>query len=52
MIEGWGISMSNPEAQWKACNSDGGAQVLFIEFCDWAIKQKLDLEDDDDENHE
>jgi cytochrome c oxidase subunit 3 len=22
--------------------------ILFIEFCDWAIKKSLDLEDDDD----
>jgi len=24
--------------------------VLFIEFCDWAIKKNLDLDDDDDDD--
>ncbi|KAL7543261.1 hypothetical protein ACHAXR_012763 [Thalassiosira sp. AJA248-18] len=44
----WGIDMSDPQAQWKECDANGGGQVLFVEFCDWAIKKNLDLEDDDD----
>jgi len=40
--------MSNPEAQWKKCDADGGGMVLFDEFANWAIKLSLDLDDDDD----
>ena len=40
--------MSNPKAQWKLCDSDGGGKVLFDEFSNWAIKSSLDLDDDDD----
>ena len=46
----WGINMSNPGACWRECDRDGGGMVLFIEFCDWAIKKSLDLEDDDDDD--
>ena len=51
MLEKWGIDMSNPEKMWKECDRDGGGMVLFIEFCDWAVKKHLDLEDDDDEDN-
>ena len=44
----WGIDMSDPEAQWKECDKNGGGMVLFAEFCDWAIHKNLDLEGDDD----
>ena len=46
----WGIDMSDPKTQWKQCDRDGGGMVLFIEFCDWAIKRSLDLDDDDDDD--
>ena len=51
MLEKWGIDMSNPDKMWKECDRDGGGMVLFIEFCDWAVKKHLDLEDDDDEDN-
>jgi hypothetical protein len=44
----WGIDMSDPEAQFKKCDADGFGKVLFDEFANWAIKQSLDLKDDDD----
>ena len=40
--------MSNPRAQWKECDADGHGKVLFDEFCNWAIRKSLDLDDDDD----
>ncbi len=49
-LEKWGIDMSHPQARWAECDRDGGGFVLFIEFCDWAIKKNLDLEDDDDDD--
>jgi hypothetical protein len=47
-LEKWGIDMSNPEKLFREADRDGGGMILFIEFCDWAIKKSLDLEDDDD----
>jgi len=47
-LTNWKIDMSNPEEQWKKCDADGGGMVLFDEFANWAIKQSLDLDDDDD----
>jgi len=44
----WGIDMSNPEAQFKKVDSDRFGVILFDEFANWAIKQSLDLKDDDD----
>merc|ERR1712093_376627 len=38
------------EAEFKAIDKNGGGQVLFVEFADWALNKKLDLEDDDDED--
>lgn len=49
-LERWNIDMSDPKAQWRQCDQDGGGMVLFIEFCDWAIKKNLDLDDDDDDD--
>jgi len=49
-LETWGINMSNPDASWKECDKNGGGQVLFDEFSEWAIKKGLDLEDDDNDD--
>lgn len=43
----WGIDMSDPRARFRECDRDGHGMVLFDEFCYWAIKKNLDLEDDD-----
>ena len=47
-LEKWGIDMSNPEKMFREADRDGGGMILFIEFCDWAIRKNLDLDDDDD----
>jgi hypothetical protein len=44
----WGIKITNPTQSFKEADRDGQGMILFIEFCDWAIKKNLDLEDDDD----
>ena len=49
-LEKWGIDMSQPEKQWKEADRDGGGQILFIEFVNWAIRKSLDLDDDDDDD--
>ena len=33
-----------------SCFSNGGGQILFSEFVDWALEKNLDLEDDIDED--
>jgi hypothetical protein len=48
MIKKWGIDMSDPDAQWSKADADGFGSILFDEFASWAIKNNLDLEDDDD----
>jgi hypothetical protein len=52
IIGKWGIDMRNPEAQWRKCDSNGAGMVLFDEFCNWAIKNGLDLDDDDDNDRD
>ena len=52
MISKWGIDMSNPERQWRKCDKNGAGMVLFDEFCEWAIKNNLDLDDDDDDDRD
>jgi hypothetical protein len=47
-IKKWGINMSDIKRQWSECDADGFGKVLFDEFCNWAIKKSLDLDDDDD----
>jgi Ca2+-binding EF-hand superfamily protein len=47
-IQSWGVKVSNPEAEFKAIDKNGGGIILFDEFADWALKKQLDLEDDDD----
>jgi len=43
----WNIDLSDPKAQWKECDKNGGGMVLFAEFCEWAIGKNLDLDNDD-----
>jgi len=47
MIEKMGAKVTNPEETFKQIDTNGGGEVTFDEFCHWAIKMKLDLEDDD-----
>lgn len=47
MIELW-VGPINPEEEFAKIDTNGGGIILFDEFCDWSIKKKLDLEDDDD----
>lgn len=47
-IELWGFSVDDPDSAFAEIDANGGGQLLFDEFADWAIKKGLDLEDDDD----
>jgi hypothetical protein len=52
MIEKWVGAIESASATFDEIDSDGGGMILFDEFCSWAIKKNLDLEDDVDGNWE
>ena len=47
-IEKWTGPIKNADAAFREIDKNNGGFILFDEFCDWAIKKNLDLEDDDD----
>lgn len=47
-IQKWGVKIQDPVRVFKSIDKNGGGMILFDEFCEWAIKKNLDLEDDDD----
>lgn len=47
VMERWGIK-GDSEVLFKEADKDGHGQILFIQFVDWSIKKKLDLDTDDD----
>jgi Ca2+-binding EF-hand superfamily protein len=47
----WGANVpdeGSEETVFNEIDSNNGGQILFNEFCRWAIKQKLDLDEEDD----
>ena len=44
----WKIDITDPSAAFNQIDTNHGGMILFDEFCQWAIKKNLDLEDDDD----
>jgi Ca2+-binding EF-hand superfamily protein len=47
----WGMKEQDKDSQEAIVDSiecDGGGMILFDEFADWALRQQLDLADDDD----
>ena len=48
-IQEWGVTVEDPEATFKEVDANGGGQILFQEFSDWAIAKNMDLLDDDDD---
>ena len=47
-LEKWGIKINDPEKEFNSIDTNHGGVILFDEFCTYAIKKNLDLEDDDD----
>jgi hypothetical protein len=43
--------MSNPKKHWDEADKDGSGQIIFSEFCDWAIKNNLYLDLNEDEEY-
>ena len=47
-LEKWGIKINDPESEFNKIDINHGGVIMFDEFCTYAIKKNLDLEDDDD----
>ncbi|KAI1338001.1 flagellar calcium-binding protein-like protein TB-44A [Xylariaceae sp. FL0016] len=47
LVEKWVGPLPDYEDEFAKIDKNGGGQVLFDEFAEWAIAKKLDLEDDD-----
>ena len=42
------ILLSFSTQEFESIDKNGGGQILFAEFVDWALSKNLDLEDDED----
>merc|ERR1711892_1177953 len=49
-IERWVGPIESMEAEFIKIDKNGGGQILFSEFVDWALEKNLDIEDDLDED--
>ena len=49
IMANWVGEIEDAHAEFDAIDLNDGGLVLFDEFCKWAIKKSLDLEDPDDE---
>ena len=47
-LEKWGVKIMDPKAEFKKIDNNNSGSIMFDEFCEYAIKKNLDLEDDDD----
>ena len=48
ILEKWGVKITDPKSEFKKIDNNNSGSIMFDEFCDYAIKKNLDLEDDDD----
>ena len=46
----WVGPIQDMEGEFARIDRDGGGQILFSEFVDWALEKDLDIEDDIDED--
>ena len=46
-LEKWGVKIGDPAAEFKKIDKNNTGGIMFDEFCEYAIKKNLDLEDDD-----
>ncbi len=47
-MERWTGPVEDMEAEFAKIDVNGGGQILFNEFVDWALAKNLDIEDDVD----
>merc|ERR1712060_957343 len=48
IVELWVGPIADMAAEFDTIDKNGGGQILFDEFVDWATAKNLDIEDDDD----
>ena len=46
----WVGPIDDMEVEFAKIDTNGGGQILFSEFVDWALEKNLDIEDDIDED--
>merc|ERR1711972_440186 len=51
-MKAWGVEVTDPEAEFKVVDAQGGGLLLFDEFCQWALQKGLDYDADNDEDEE
>ena len=51
-LKEWGVEVENPEEEFQVIDQGAGGQILFDEFCFWALKRGLDYDKDMPEDHE
>merc|ERR1711976_457864 len=44
IVESWGVQVQDPKAEFRNMDKNGKGKVLFDEFCDWAIRKEMALE--------
>ena len=44
----WGVNIVDAKKTFNEIDKNRGGFILFDEFCEWAIKKSLDLEDDEE----
>mmetsp|Transcript_34548 Transcript_34548/g.54038 ORF Transcript_34548/g.54038 Transcript_34548/m.54038 type:complete len:106 (-) Transcript_34548:11-328(-) len=49
-LEKLGVKIENPDEEFKLIDTNGGGQILFQEFCDYALKKNLSFEDVEDDS--
>ena len=45
-VEKWVGEIEDMDAEFDKIDANGGGQILFNEFVDWALEKNLDIEDD------
>lgn len=47
LMENWGIKIKDPESEFKSIDSNKSGDITFDEFCTYAIRKSLELDQDD-----
>jgi len=48
IIQSWGGKITDPAAEFKKVDKDGGGMILLGEIAEWALRLNLDLPDNDE----
>ena len=48
LMQHWGVKLPDPKKTFNEIDKNGGGFILFDEFCEYANRASLDLEDDEE----